>query len=299
MDTILIATDFTGAARNALVYGVQLARDLQAKVVLLHVCKPLTCSADMIRVVSNEELMHESEQQLTNEVQSVEHDGVEVSIKCILGNITESIIYAIHDIQPLWVLVGMKAKEKTMRKIFGSTATSLSKHSPAPLIIVPEHAAYHPPTKIALANDLHDEADMHVLDPLQQLAIKFQSYMFIVRVVNEDTFQLAEKMRWSSRIKWHLKELHASDELLTDSDMAHAIKEFVCDHSIDLVAIIAHEASILQRIFTRDHIKELIFQTQVPILILPENNLNMNKQPQSFHYRKNVSEIPAINGLKM
>ncbi len=41
METILVATDFSGAAHNALEYGVELAKFLNAKIVLLYVDQPI------------------------------------------------------------------------------------------------------------------------------------------------------------------------------------------------------------------------------------------------------------------
>ncbi len=176
MNTILIATDFTIAAHNALVYGAQLARDLQAHIMLVNVVQPVMYSADMINIVNNDELVAESVSLLEFEASSVSRYGVPVDVKCVDGNATDEIVALARQTNASWVIVGMKAKDKLFRKIFGSNAVSISRASSIPLIVVPEHAAYIAPSSIALANDLDEDISMHTLHPLQELAHCFQSY---------------------------------------------------------------------------------------------------------------------------
>ena len=286
MGTIVIATDFTTAAHNATLYGIQLAKGLDANVLLLHVCKPAAISADMIRMVTNQELLDESQQQLAAEAASLVHFDVAIEVRSVIGNPTDTIIAVAREVDASWIIVGMKAKEKTMRKIFGTTVVSLYAHSPAPVIVVPEYAAYTPPATIALANDIEDDASLHMLNPLQQLGQRFQSYMFIVRVVGNESKEFHEKYKKPTRIKWHLKELHSSFEFLNDEDVAHAINQFVKDQNVDLVAMISREKTIFERIFTRSHIKEMIFQANVPLVILPADNVQTDPVADSVLFHK-------------
>lgn len=294
MNTILIATDFTAAAHNAIVYGVQLAKGLGAKVLLLNASKPVACSADMIRLVSNQEMLEESRKMLDYEVNSVKHFEVPIEVRSVIGNATDMIASVAKEIEASWIVVGMKAKDKTMRKIFGTTVISLYTHTTTPVIVVPEHAAYVEPSTIALANDINDVADLHMLDPLQQLGQRFQSYMFIVRVIGNDNKDFIEKYRTPSRIKWHLKELHSSFEFLSDEDVAHAINQFVVTQGVDMVAMVSREKTMFEKIFTRSHIKEMIFQTHVPLIILPDDGLTTQRAEEKVYYKDRAfSELHA------
>ena len=64
MKIILIATDFSPAAGNALLYGVQLAKALSAKVILFHAYRPPTPFPSVDITISKYGVMTEMKQQL-------------------------------------------------------------------------------------------------------------------------------------------------------------------------------------------------------------------------------------------
>jgi hypothetical protein len=47
------------------------------------------------------------------------------------------------------------------------------------------------------------------------------------------------------------------------------MNEFVQEHDVSMVAMIAHEQNIFERIFVKSNIKEMMFSTKVPLIILP------------------------------
>jgi nucleotide-binding universal stress UspA family protein len=296
MDTILIATDFTAAAHNAMVYGAQLARDLRAHILLVNIVQPVMYSADVVNLVSNDELHAESISLLEFEAASINHFGVPIDIRCAEGSASDEIISIARQTKASWIVVGMKAKDKLFRKIFGSNAVTISRLSSIPLIVVPEHAAYLQPSSIALANDVDDDVSIHTLNPLQELAQRFQSYLFILKVVDKHNHEAVQRVYNASSIKWHMKALYTSEELLDDTDVAHAINEFVEDHDVDMVAMVAREHNLLQRIFTRNHIKEMMFEVHVPLVILPgQPNYNHElAHAKSFLGRNSTNGLQAV-----
>lgn len=145
----------------------------------------------------------------------------------------------------------------------------MSRHADVPLIVVPEDARFTPPKTIALASDIGDGTDVEIIDPLEEFGIKCNSTMYIVRVIKKGMDDFIERMLRPTRVKWHCKDLHPSFEFLNDNDVAHALNEFVQEHDVSMVAMIAHEHNIFERIFVKSDIKEMMFSTKVPLIILP------------------------------
>ena len=297
MCTVLIATDFTPAAKNAIQYGIQLAKGMHGNVVLVHVIKPMLFNADTLQIISREELAVESKVILEKEIAALENVEVPIKIKVVFGNVTEKIVAISREENASWIVLGMKAKDKSMRKIFGSNAVSICKYSFIPLIIVPENAAYKPPCTIALANDLDENANLEILNPLQQLGLHFQSYLFLLKVINDGNPQLIKKIIKPNSIQLYLKELNTEYEYLDDLDFTHAITQFVKNKNVDVVAMISREHNLLERIFTRSHIKEMMYETSVPLIILPgimpkKKGNNLNKV---FGETKGLNKLKAEN----
>ncbi|WP_207491730.1 universal stress protein [Aridibaculum aurantiacum] len=287
MKTIVIATDFSHAANNATAYGVALAKDIGAEVLLLHVCTPLAASADMIRITSDQEMLNDSRQLLQNQVIRFAGSEVKITARSVLGSASSMIISIAQEVDAAWIIVGMKAKDKSLRKIFGSTAVSLARHMAMPLIIVPENAAYYPLSKIALVNDLEKHSDVHALPPLQALGKDFDAYMFVVKVTPKSSKNYNDPRLLP--IRWHLKELHASYEFLNDLDIATAVNNFVADNDIDMVAMVAHQHTLLERIFIHSHIKEMIYHTSVPFAVLPEQPTATNDLTYRYNFNLRVA----------
>jgi nucleotide-binding universal stress UspA family protein len=270
MQTLLIATDFSAASHNALLYGVGLAEYLNAKIVLFHAWQSFVPTADVPEIVPDETLRQSSEENLVEEVQSLTTaGGVSIETLAKEGSPADAIVWAARDVKANWIMAGMKGSGKTVRKIFGSTATSLTRHSTIPLIVVPENARFKAPEAIALASDIDEQTDLRILDPLQELGLKFNSNMYVLRVIEKGMNEVFEMLLHPGMLKWYLKKLHPSFRFLNDNNTGHAINEFVKKHNVDVVAMIAQEHNIFERIFLKSHIKEMMFQTDIPLIILP------------------------------
>lgn len=47
------------------------------------------------------------------------------------------------------------------------------------------------------------------------------------------------------------------------------MNDFVKEHQVDMIAMISQEHDLLERIFVKSNIKEMMLQSQVPLIILP------------------------------
>jgi len=270
METIIITTDFSTASHNAAVYGIELAKFLHAEVVLVHVCQPILVASDVAIEMTPVELKEGSEELLQEEAQKLASEG-SVNIRTVVeeGLPAEAILSVANSVNAKWIITGMKGGNRTARRLFGGTAISLSRKTNRPLILVPEGARFNVPKTIALASGIDDETDVHIIDPLEELGLKCECNMYVVRVIKKGMDEVIERLLRPSRIKWHCKDLHPSFEFLNDNDVAHALNEFVKEHNVDMVAMIAREHNLFERIFAKSDIREMIIHTHVPLIILP------------------------------
>jgi nucleotide-binding universal stress UspA family protein len=266
METILVATDFSGAAH----YGVELAGFLNAKVVLVYVDQPIFSATGMASQLTLKEIQECYEGRMRQEIELLTLK-CPVTIETIIreGSPSETIHLEATKLHAKWIIAGMKGSGKTRRRFFGSTALSLSRGTHIPLIVIPEDARFTPPKTIALASDIGDGTEVEIIDPLEEFGIKFNSKMYIVRVIKKGMDDFIERLLRPTRVTWHCAALHPSFEFLNDNDVAHALNEFVKENDVSMVAMIAHEHTIFDRIFAKSNIKEMMFSTYVPLIILP------------------------------
>jgi nucleotide-binding universal stress UspA family protein len=270
MKTILIATDFSSAARNATTYGFELARQMQAKVVLFTSYQNQPTLPDSPLQLTATDLHRDAYKKLLDEAETLDPQRtVLLETKCLNGPVNSSILAAAFLSKASYIVVGMKEQGKEMRRYFGSTVTDLCKISRVPLIVVPADAVFAIPKTIALASDITDETDVHTVKPLQKIAATFNSKLYVVRVIKRSMDEVAERMETPERSLWFLTSLHPSFEFSKAENVAKAMNTFVKQHAVDLLAVIPHEHTLFERIFTKSVTKDLVFHSHVPLLILP------------------------------
>ena len=288
METILIATDFSSAARNATIYGFELARSIKAKVILFTSYHMPAGFPENTVNLSPRELERKSYQLLLQEAESLDpRRTVALATESKEGQATEAIIAAAAENNVSHIVVGMKDRGKQVRKFFGSTVTDLCKKTGIPVIVVPAEASFTQPEAIALASDITSREDAYILDPIKKLAEYFASKVFVVRVINKSMDEDAEREMRAERLEWFLTDIHPSFEFIKAENVVRGLNSFVKERSINMVVVIPHEHTLFERLFVRSVTKDLIFKCKVPLLILPHVKKEANSEPM---LEKNFSE---------
>lgn len=273
MDTILIATDFSAAGRNATQYGFQLSKWMNAKVILFNAYHIPASHPDSLVYVSTNDQEELSYRQLVEEAENLDPNrAIALETRSCPGPVLNAILSVAEETNASLIIVGMKAHGREIRKFFGSTVTWLQNRSFIPVIVVPEKVQFSIPKTIALGSENAPYADIHILDPLKKFAKIFDSKLFIVRVIEKNMSpEFAERMI-PTRLERFFADMDASFVFRKGDDVARAINNFVKEASVNMIAVMPHEHDFLSRLFIRSFTKEIVFQTTVPLLILPDQN---------------------------
>ena len=271
MKTILVATDFTPAATNALQYAVKLARPFNAKVVLYHAYLTETYIPDFVLLPTETNLQEQCEKLLQLELQLVDSiDRLNVEIKCEPGFPADKIIEAAKQYEASVIVAGMKKSGKTYRKVFGTTALTLSRKSPVPVLVIPEECSFVAIKNIAIASDLRIKNNPDFALPVIEFAERFNSAVYVLNIINEDGGSIIEETETVFDINWRLRKISPEYKFIKGGNVGVGISNFVSDSQVDILAMVAHPHSIIEKLLVKSNIKEMMFEGSVPILILPD-----------------------------
>lgn len=275
MKTILVATDFSPAADNAFRYGLDMARALQAKVVLLHAFQPSTAvSLDSTLALTGETLTKMANKCLEKQVETVrKKEDPAVTTIVQEGAAPDIILRTAIAGEATVVIMGMTRGHGLLRAFFGSTVTALYDKTTIPLIIVPEDAVYAAVSKIALASDIMPETDMHTLDLLQEIVQQFNAKVFIVRVISdrfEEVYELLDRPEKFSRLR---KAVEVQYEYERSKHVVDTLNDFIDRHEINMVAMVPHKHTLLEKWFFKSTTRTMILKAMVPVLVLPEKKI--------------------------
>lgn len=271
MRTFLIATDFSAASRNASIYGLKLAREMQAKVVLLSVFQvPLPAPGSMI-VVTPDDMRQIAEDHLQAEAAALAGENImPFETRCLQGVPATAIAKYAADTGAELIIAGMKGAGKAIRRIFGTTVSDLFRQSNIPVLVIPESIGFTRPESVILATDLAGDTDVHVLDELKSIIGTFHSRLFVVRVVKNRTEEWQEVLNTPETLKLAVRGIESQFEYLVDKDITHALNEFSATHGVQMIALIPHKHSWSEQLFAKSETTDMLFHSRVPLLILPE-----------------------------
>jgi nucleotide-binding universal stress UspA family protein len=278
METILIATDFSDAGQNATRFGFEMAKIMQAKVILFH-CRNYFTSHKSVENNSISDNAERKSEALLMEVAEMYNKSrtVEVLIQKKQGFATEKILKAAAENKASYIIVGMKEKRNEFKKLIGSTVTSLISQTTIPVIVVPQKATVSVLKKIALGSDLNNENSIDIVRPLKRIVESFKANLFIVRAIDENGTEPLEFLMRCSKPDWFLKSVNPGYEFLQEEDSAKAMVNYVERNSIDLLTVVSDHTDVFGRIFYSSIINYLSFNMKVPLLILPHKIIKKTK----------------------
>ncbi|WP_170252545.1 universal stress protein [Adhaeribacter aerolatus] len=280
MKTILALTDFSDHATNAVRYAVALAPHLNARLVLVH-----AIALEIIEVPGNpfvrlpdvrlenyytDILQHQAAQyQLQNK-------DLEIQTQCVHGPIGAVLNNLIQENQADLVVMGTRGASTFLKKLWGTQSAGLMKEACCPVLVIPANSRYRPIQNIAYASDF-ETRQISFLKQLLPFAEPLNAGLYIFNVKNDDQLDLVADTQLLHEIDRTFPRNNFSYSQLQDQDVVTGIQQFVHDNNIDLLAVCVHKPDILEKIFHTSVSRELAFQSNIPLLTLPD---------KPYHHRK-------------
>lgn len=275
MKTILIATDFSPASRSAGTYAADLGRDFNSRLILASVYQPIPLTAtESIAILSLEEIRKITCELLQKEARMIESRvGIVPELYTLEDDPADGILSQAKKDKADLIIVGTKQTGKRFRKVFGSTITALANHTSIPLLIVPEGAKFTRMDTVAVATntDVPAGCSEKIVDVLKDLGERYHSKVYMVRVVNKDFSEASRLNCRPGKLFQMLRTLNPMYECHEGEDTSLVLTRFLRGYHVDLLVMFRGKHSILHRWFGKSIIRTMIFESKIPILVLPEN----------------------------
>lgn len=281
MKKILVPTDFSSSASKALDYAVCLAKKFKAEIILLHASEfidyPFKDNQGFIEE-HNQRLQQEMNRKLQNLKSVIEvTEGITVTTRLYDGPALSAILFAIRDNAVDLVIMGTLGKSGIGSRIFGSKTASLLSQTDIPVIAIPNDYTWSEPKKILLAlNDPNE--DPKLLKAAFEIANQFRADMQTV-IFTDNKENAIETMEHSRslydiqvKINKEYKFKKISSVHISGENFKEAIQRYINENDIDLLAMITHKRSMMQRLFKKSSTKKMAYHTRVPLLSINAGN---------------------------
>lgn len=275
MKTIVIPTDFSPAATNALHYGLEMAKTIDASLLLFHAYQvPVSFTDTPLVLVSVEELKQSAEAQLEKLKKEVEHissGSLKIFTETRLGNMSDELEVLCEKIQPFAIVMGTKGTSGLEKVLFGSNTLTAIRHLKWPVITVPPGKQFGTGIKrIGFACDYKEVVKTTPAAAIIQFAKAFQAALHVLNVDYHDKHFKPETPEQSALLHTMLEECNPVYHFIEHKDVEDGINEFAEKNNIDLVIAIPKKHKLLDALFHTSSTRQLVFQSHIPVMCVHE-----------------------------
>ncbi len=279
MKKILVTTDFSAAADNAVNFAVQSSKLLSAELILLHAFEikgNLYTDYAGVNKEFNQEMLDEGIKKLEERTKEIaEKDGVQVIPYFFKGVFNDAVKQAKEDYDVSMIIMGTRGHGILVEKLWGNKATSLMGKSDIPILVIPAGYEWKKPQKILFSTN-HFEKDSATLDFVFELAGQYLAKMYVTVFTDEDddlagTF--LEHKRQLPKYEKMLKETYNEETLvaanLFGTEFEDTMEDYIKDHEIDMLVMITYQRNFWDRLFHPSRTKMMSYHSHIPLLAIP------------------------------
>lgn len=276
MKTILVPTDFSKVATNAIDYAIEIAKLTNAKLILFHVYYvPVVASEVPVIMPSLNDIEKDCMESLKKIQTKIRlHHGCEFKIECVCkcGFAVDEINLFAKENNINLIVMGMQGVGYLTERIIGSITTLLLRKSQCAVLAIDKNVKFKTIKKIVLACDYMETENKTTLNFLKEIVSLFKSHVYVLNVVNEliGVNSISESVTEHITLENSLSNVEHSFHYLQNENVVDGINTFISERNMDMVVMIPRKHSILRNIFQEPNTKRMAFHTNIPLLAIHE-----------------------------
>jgi len=278
MKNILLPTDFSGNAKNAINYALNLYKDESCKFYLLNTYTPIIYNydyrmsaggylgdvVDIIRENSIEKL-DEIEKELKEKFKNSKHQFETISSFSLLTDEIKDIVDK-HTID--LIIMGTKGATGAKEVLFGTNTIHVIKKSKCPVLAVPDGYFFEKPKEVLFPTDYKIDYSEKHLQTLKAISKLFKSKVHVLNVSYGNDLNDKE-IKNKEKLNNLLIDFNDAYYRVHDQEIPEAITEFQKSTYIQLLMMINNKHSFFENLFFKPVINQIGFHLNIPFLVIP------------------------------
>ncbi|MBC7861495.1 MAG: universal stress protein [Bacteroidia bacterium] len=280
---ILIATDYSEAAKNAAIYAVQFAKSINADLMIMHTydVPELSTPAEVMngteyRIELEESELSELEYQRKRLFESLNFSADEPACECFVtaGEAGAEISKAAKNHGVDLIIAGTHGATG-FREIFsGSNTAYLIKKSEVPVLAIPVGAEFSSINQIVFATE-EREGELPAISFVIDFARKFNAAVTILHISEQVRTEPTEEQalnKFITELKSKILYDKLNAHLIYNTNVIEGINDFCAEKKADWLVMSPQKVSLLQKIFTPSSgtTRKMSFHTVVPLFSVPD-----------------------------
>lgn len=267
MSLILVATDFSPVADNALRYACKLALAHNTSISILHSYSLPLLVGDLSIATPIADFQEDAEQRMKQLLASISGDFPQITFKTqvVYGDMVDAINDVTVGETPMLVIVGNSYTPDNPTWM-DSTLLEALRHLNYPVLAVPDSTGYEQVRKIGFVYDNDLKGSIEALKQLNDIVLQLGAELHVYTATPEDntSTEINEDARQILKAANPLYHVSASTNI--DED----ILTFVGKYHIDWLVVMPRRHSFFESLFHKSHTRALVNSAFIPVMALHE-----------------------------
>lgn len=274
---ILLPTDFSKNAWNAITYVTELYKNEECEFYLLNAFSIKAYDIDSLMVAKpgdqDYELAAEKSQKGLDKILKLlelhqTNSNHEFFTMNFFGIPLDAVKEAVESKDINLVVLGAKGETDAKSIAYGSNAIEvMEKSRNCPVLMIPGDLNYHEPKEIVFPTSFKTHFKRRELDYLYEISKITNAKVRILHINEEE--QLSEKQGQNKDLLEDcLDGLDYSFHWLDNVDVNTGLHNFVQSRGSDMIAIINKKHTFFEKLFTRPMVEDLGYNSRIPVLVM-------------------------------
>lgn len=286
MKKIILPTDFSENAYNAIAYALQLFKDEKCNFYLLNTYTPVlydseymyytpTMTIDDIYKTNSKKGLDRIERRVKKEFSNPNHTFEKVSV---FNFLTDEINQMVEEKDIELVIMGTQGATGAKEILFGSQTMHTIKKATCPVLAIPSEYDYKEIKNILLPSDLSIGFKENQLQLLMSLAAEKNANLHILHVLKNDTLNETQETGKKELAKY-FKDIKLDFHIVKADGVQEAIADFQKEYPVEMVSMINNKHSFFENLFFQPVVHSVGFHIKVPFLVIPSGKYSFRSLP--------------------
>lgn len=276
MNRLIVPTDFSKSSANGIDFAVLIAKNIEAKVELVHVIKKEEDSLSLIEAKANRANIQHSFESM---VQKYKRSSPEIEIETIVkeGKIYQEVIRQAEAFDDSFIVSSTHGSSGWEEFFVGSNVYKIVSSSTKPVFTIRGDIVPGQIKKIVLPLDNSPETREKV--PLTaKLAVLFGAQIQILTLSNLDSNDILTKLvDYAAQVSKYLKKLGIKNKIepLNGNNYTDIVIEYALEEKADLISIMTTQEERISNILLGSYAHQMINKSPVPVLLFPTRQIGI------------------------
>ncbi len=277
MKKVLLPTDFSENAYNAIRYAQQLFKDEPCKFYLLHTYSPPIYYVEYASFSSEQidldDFYHTNAMDQLDELKkklkkSFNNPLHKFEAKAVFNTLVDQVLEMVENEGMNIIVMGTKGATGAKELLFGSNTVHLIKKTKCPVIAIPDGFTYETPKEILFPTDYEISYREKALKELLHLAEEHISRINVLHVATGHGMTNSQKAN-KERLEDLLKPIAHTFHEMPNNEVITGINKFQLKNRVNLLVMVMNKHTFLERLFLKPIIKKIGLRLHIPFMVIP------------------------------